>query len=81
LSPDEMIANGIRVDELSWHLKVNHFEEYVQYYAMFKLPVIYVIIFCFRLKPWMDTYSAQWLSGLWANNGKPKFKRPEWEKL
>lgn len=26
----EMIANGVRVDELPWHLKINHFNEYVQ---------------------------------------------------
>jgi len=28
----EMIASGVRIDKLSWHLKVNHFQEYVQYF-------------------------------------------------
>lgn len=26
---DKMIASGVRIDKLSWHLKVNHFQEYV----------------------------------------------------
>lgn len=42
--------------------------------------VIYLIIL-FRLKPWMDCYSSQWLSHQWANSGKPEIKRPEWDKL
>jgi hypothetical protein len=28
----EMIASGVRINKLSWHLKVNHFQEYVQYF-------------------------------------------------
>ena len=39
---DEMLKNGIRVNELPWYLKDHHFPEYVHYYAVFKyLPVLF----------------------------------------
>lgn len=37
-----MIANGIRVNEMPWHLKVNHFPEYVQYFNSIPLEYSYL---------------------------------------
>jgi len=42
--------------------------------------VIYLIVL-FRLKPWVDCYSSQWLLEQWAISGKPEIKPPEWDKL
>ena len=40
----DMIENGIRIDELPWHLKRHHFHEYVQHYAIIQFK--YGCLFC-----------------------------------
>ena len=47
----------------------------------FHLNMIIYLIILFRLKPWMDCYSSQWVANLWVNSGEHDIKRPEWDKL
>lgn len=75
---DEMLKNGIRVNELPWYLKEHHFPGYVHRYAVLQ---VFTGSFFFRLRPAMNRTSAQWLWTQWDAARRPEIPGSLWSEV